>query len=152
MNRAEIESSNALVTDADTSHEDSRGWYDSYGWHFTTENAGDVCLQAVEYDWLDGSDAAAVRKLRAADSDITSDEAEAIVERAREIREAAESICGLLDEAVEAYESGDLDRCRRALLAAYSEESDHGDAPAAQSLAGELLAIVEEDNVRRPIG
>lgn len=146
MNRDEIESANALGTDADTSHEDSRGWYESYGWHLTTENAGDVCLQAVEYDWLDGSDAAAVRKLRASDSDLTSDDAEAIVERAREVRDAAESVCGLLDDAVQAYEARDLDRCRRALLDAYIAESDHGDAPATQSLAGELLATVEGED------
>lgn len=142
MNRDQIERAVALTRDADTTHEDSRDWYDSYGWHLSTQDAGDVCLQAVEYDWLDDKeDVTAIRNLMRDDDGLTADEAEEIVQRAHEVREAGESICELLDEAVAAYDSGDLEPCRRALLAAYDQESEHGDAPAAQSLAGKLLAL-----------
>lgn len=64
--------------------------------------------------------------------------------QARSVRVAADSICGLLDEAVAAYEARDLDACRAALLAAYSEESDHGDVPATSALAGELLVACDD--------
>ena len=138
MQRNDIENAVELASDADTTHEDARGWYDSYGWHLSTEEAGDVVLQAVEYDWLDDDDDA-VKKLRAEESEITQDEADSVVEAARGVRETAESICGLLDRAVEAYEAGDLESCRKALLSAYAAESEAGDAPATNSLASALL-------------
>ena len=139
MNHQEIESAIALRPNADASHEDARDWYYSYGWHLSTEHAGDVTHDAVEYDWLDDSDESAVAKLRQSDSRIRHSEAEAIVERARDIRDAAESICDTLDSAATAYEARDLTACKAALLAAYDAESDHGDAPATESLADALL-------------
>jgi len=145
MTHDEIEAATRLSADADTDHEDARGWYDSYGWHLTTEDAGDVMLQAVRYDWLDDEDDAVITRLRKADSDLSADEAESIVTAARSTREAAESICDLLDEAVEAYERGDLDGAKQALLSAYSQESDHGDTPATSVLAGNLLEAAEDD-------
>jgi hypothetical protein len=141
MTRDEIELAVALVRDAKIDHEDSREWYDNYGWHLTTEEAGDVCLQAVEYDWLDGTDEDAVCKLLDSDADLIRDEAEALVEMARTVRDAAESVCGLLDEAVAAYDRGDVRACRQALLDAWSAESDHGDSPAASALADALLVL-----------
>ena len=143
MTRDEIGTA-VLTTDADTSHEDARDWYGSYGWHLTTENAGDVTLDAVEYDWLDMTDERAAEELRAVYADLTSDEALSIVTAARSVREAAESICGALDTAVSAYERRDLAGVRAALLAAWSQESDHGDTPATSTLAGQLLESLVE--------
>lgn len=149
----------ALRSDADTTHEDAREWYGSYGWHMTTENAGDVELQAVEYDWLDGTNADAVAKLLADDSDLTDDEAESIVEMARTVRDAAESIESMLNDAVTAYEAGDIDAVLAALESCRSSESDHGDSPASQSLRAALveewdrdalIAEIEAENLESP--
>jgi hypothetical protein len=81
-----------LTHDADLTHEDARGWYNSYGWHITTANEGDVTIDAVEYDWLDGTDAEAIAKLRETYDALTDDEAESIVAKAREVRD----LCVLL--------------------------------------------------------
>lgn len=136
----------ALEDGADTSHESAEDWYQSYGWHLSTEDAGDVCLQAVEYDWLDDDDDAAVAaKLEAEDGDLSADEALAIVKMARSVRESAEDICGSLDEAVEACRRGRLQQCRDALAYAYRRESEHGDTPASLGLAAKLLLCDEDD-------
>ena len=71
------------IENADLTHEDARGWYDSYGWHITTENEGDVTIDAVEYDWLDGTDAEAIAKLRETYDGLTDD---AAIERQRNRR------------------------------------------------------------------
>lgn len=130
---------------ADLDHEDARGWYDSYGWHLTTESAGDVTLQAVEYDWLDETDDHAIDLLVAADGDLTRDEAESIVERARTVRDAAESVESRLKTAVTCYQAGDLAGVIEALKQAASIETDHGDSPATSSLRSALLEEIDED-------
>jgi hypothetical protein len=128
-----------LIHNADLTHEDAFDFYYSYGWHITTEYEGDVTLDAVEYDWLDGTDAEAIAKLRETYDALTDDEAESIVAKAREVREAGEAIEGLLDEAVEAYQRGDMDAVVKALDEAAWVESEHGDSPAADSLRSQLL-------------
>lgn len=128
-----------LRADADTDHEDARSWYESYGWHLSTEDAGDVTLQAVEYDWLDESDDLVVVKLMDSDSDLTQDDAESIVDMARTVRESAESLEAILDEVVEKYEVGDEAGVMKLLRAAKSAESDAGDWPATNNLASSLL-------------
>lgn len=150
MNRDEIEKAVALATDADTTHADAHDWYGAYGWHLTTEDAGDVTLDAVDFDWLDETDDEdlmrdrVVASLRRDHPRLTADEAEAILGKAIEVRDAAEAIEEALDDAAEAYERGDLEACRSALLAAHSRESDHGDAPATRSLAARLLRLERE--------
>ena len=140
MHKDDIANSRGLTRDADTNHEDGVCWYTSYGWHLSTENAGDVELQAVEYGWLDDEDDAAVVALLMADEPkLSEDEAESIVEMARSVRSMADAVEGLLDAAVEAYDSGDFEGCRDSLLEAYKAELDAGDAPATQHLAGVLL-------------
>jgi hypothetical protein len=128
-----------LKVNADLTHEDAREWYDSYGWHLSTESGGDVTLQAVEYDWLDRTDAAVIKKLLAQHDGLTEDEAEYIVDAARDIRNTAESVESLLVEAVEAYQRGDAVAVAEALDAAESVEESHGDSPAANSLREQLL-------------
>jgi hypothetical protein len=128
-----------LKHNADLTHEDARGWYNSYGWHITTANEGDVTIDAVEYDWLDGTDAEVIARLRETYDALTDDEAESIVAKAREVREAGETIEGLLDEAVEAYQSGDMDAVVEALDEAARVESEHGDSPATNDLRSQLL-------------
>ena len=136
-----------FIENADLTHEDARGWYDSYGWHITTENEGDVTIDAVEYDWLDGTDAEAIAKLRETYDGLTDDEAESIIAKAREVREAAETVDGLLGEAVEAYQRGDMDAVVKALDEAARVESEHGDSPGANSLRSQLLADAEESDI-----
>lgn len=143
MTRDEILRANALAPNADMTHEDSRSWYDSYGWSLSTDNDGDVCLQVVEYDWLDDDDATVIDRLQR-EHDVTDEDASVVVTMARTVREAAEAICSLLDGAVYAYGARDVDETRRCLLAAYDLEMDHGDAPAAATLAGALLASVAD--------
>jgi hypothetical protein len=136
-----------LADGADLTHKDAREWYEAFGWHLTTADAGDVCLQAVEYDWLDQSDDNGVI-LKLCDSmprQLTVEEAASIVEMARSVREAAEAIESLLDEAVAAYESGDAKETIAALDRCASYESDYGDSPASSSLRSELLAEVKYD-------
>ena len=129
-----------FVEDADLDHEDARDWYLAYGWCLSTDSAGDVCHSAVEYDWLDDDDDEAVaEKLMAADANLTEDEAEAIVAKAREILKAGEEIKSQLVAAVEAYEANDYAACVEALRLAGELESPHGDTPASDSLRDQLI-------------
>lgn len=129
-----------LTHNADMTHEDAREWFGVYGWHLTTEHEGDVTIDAVDYDWLDGTDAEVIAKLREAYDDLTDDEAETIVAKAREVREAGETVEGSLAEAVAAYQRGDIDAVIEALDAAAVVESEHGDSPATDSLRRQLIS------------
>lgn len=137
-----------LMADADITHEDAEDMYSSYGWHLSTEDAGDVTLQAVEFDWLDQSDDSGVAaKLLDSTrghgrSKMTVDEAEQIVAKAREVRESMESIDGLLEQAVAAHERGDVDSVIETLDNAQRQESEHGDCPESTSLRGKLLEMI----------
>lgn len=140
MHKHDIQNATGLTQGADTTHEDAANIYSDYGWHLSTEVAGDVCVQTVEYGWLDDEDdAAVVALLLADDGKLSEDEAESIVVMARDVRSMADAVECLLDSAVEAYDSGDFELCRDALLEAYKAESGAGDAPATQYLAGVLL-------------
>lgn len=132
-----------LRDSADTTHETASDMYDAYGWHLSTDER-DIPLQAVQYDWLDDADDVRVAgRLRAADSDLTDDEAMDLVVMARGVREAMEGVSDLLDDAVDAYRRGDCEGCARALEHASAVESDHGDDPATDALREQL--IVTED-------
>jgi len=128
-----------LTDNADLDHEDARDWYYGYGWHIPTKREGDVTMWAVEYDWLDDDDDKVIDKLRKKYKRLTYDEADAIVAKAREVRDTAEEVESLLDEAVEAYQRGDLDGVVEALDRAAEIEVQHGDSPAANSLRNQLL-------------
>jgi hypothetical protein len=126
--------------DESESHEDARGWYSGYGWHLSTRNAGDICHDAVEFDWLDDEDnTTVIERLLESDERLTEDEAETIVLQARAIRETGEAVEALLVEAVEHYENGDYQSCRKALDDCSKIESEHGDDPASSSLRDRLL-------------
>jgi len=131
-----------LKDNARTTHESAENWYDGYGAHITTEECGDICHSAVDFDWLEHDDSEVAELLLASYPNLSADDRESLVSMARRIREAAESVVGLLEDAVAAYEEGDLDATVAALDAASSEESDHGDDPACRSLRDALL---EED-------
>jgi hypothetical protein len=135
-----------LSDNADLTYEDARDWYDSYGWHIPTKREGDVLLQAVKYDWLDDADdQVVIKKLRAKYKRLTYDEADALVACARMVRDTAEQVESLLEEAVEAYLRGDLDGVIEALDQAASLELDHGDSPASNSLRSQLIDDDDED-------
>ena len=148
-----------LRPNADTSHESAEDWYDSYGAHVSTERGGDVCVQAVDYDWLDEDDDAVIAKLiedktylpkheeAEYQCDITEDEAASIVALARWVRESAEEIEGLLNDAVKAYESGDLAQTIEALEAASRQEGNHGDDPATKALTEQLLEPIPAEEL-----
>lgn len=129
----------ALRDGADTHYESAEDWYRSYGAHISTEHAGDVTVQAVEYDWLDDDDEEVAAKVREADADISEDEAESLVALARRVCEAADGVESLLAEAVDAYERGDLRAVIGLLDDASSAEREHGDDPATSDLAERLL-------------
>lgn len=143
ISRQEIREARALQPAADTSHESGKDWYDSYGAHIETEHYGDLEVQAVCWEWLDGSDENAERIL-SRDRELSRAEAEELVTLAREVRDAAEAIDSLLGDAVSAYQVGDLEACKRALLSASSIELDHGDDPATTDLAGKLLVVNDD--------
>ena len=144
----------SLAPQANTTHESAKSWYDSYGAHISTENHGNISIQAVEYDWLDDEHDAAVVALVLADMPDPEDDddaadlrsvAEGLVDRAREVRDAADTVKSLLDEAVRAYESADINAVVEALQAASQYESEHGDDPATQTLIYALCLISEAE-------
>ena len=132
-----------LNKNADLNFETAQEWYESYGWHLPTENEGDVGLQAVEFDWLDGEEVA-VQNLMAKKPGLLQEEAEGIAAKAAEVREAAEEIERWLEEAVTAYRNSDVQGTLYALSRARLLEIPHGDAPASNSLRAELLEDEDE--------
>lgn len=135
-----------LRGNADTSHETARDWYEAYGCSIIIDGSYDdsyaVEVTAIEYDWLDDGDDDAVLARYLGDDEVTDDERDqlmSVVEKAREVRETAESICSLLDDAVSAYASRDLAACIQALDDAEREESEHGASPASDGLREQLL-------------
>lgn len=119
---------------------DARDWYGSYGWDLRTENAGCVELQVIEYDWLDNAyDDEVAAKLREIDPEITEDEAIDVVEMARDIRESAEAVESLLDEAMEAYRDRDLRACLKALEECETIEERHGGSDVTNALRDRLI-------------
>jgi hypothetical protein len=132
-----------LAEDADLDHENARDWYDSYGWHLTTENEGDLTLDVVEYHWLNEPDQEVVNHIRETYYDLTDEEVMSLIEKAREVRANAEAVEALLGEAVEAYGRGDVAAVIRALDEAERIESGHGDCPASRSLRGQLFAEIK---------
>lgn len=120
--------------------ESARDWYEAYGWSMSTAREGDVCLQAVDYDWLDESDEQAIILLQDNYSELGTSEARDIVSHARGIRETAESIEGLHDTAATQYEGGDLLGSISTLRDAERIESDHGDSPATQYMWRQLFS------------
>ena len=132
-----------LTKNANLTHETAQEWYESYGWHMSTENEGDLLLQEVEFDWLDdGEDA--VGKLMEAKPGLLQEEAEGIVDKAASVREAAEAVEASLEEAVTAYRNSDLQGILYALNRARLTELPHGDAPASNALRAELLEESDE--------
>lgn len=134
-----LNQASGLRPNADTEYESAREWYARYTWYLSTD-AGDVSVQAVQYDWLDDIDEAGVN-LRRRHPGLTDDEAAALVAQAAAVREAAEDIEAELAAAVEAYEAGDLEECVSYLRTASDLEGDHGDDPATTALAQALLFV-----------
>ncbi len=132
-----------LSAKAETAHQTPQEWYEAYGWHLSTESAGDVVLQAVDYDHADEDDYdypnEAHAELRGAHPGMTRDERDEVIARAAAIRAVADTVCGYLHDAVVAYEAGDVETCDRALYYASELESEHGDDPASSVLRKRLL-------------
>lgn len=130
-----------LRPEADPSHDSAEAMFDAYGWHLSTESAGDVCVQAVESKWLrdEWTDEQIVAALIEADGDLTRDEAEALCDKARRVWTDLVAIERCLERAVKAYDAGDLDGCVEALQEAGHTETEHGDDPSTSDLANRLL-------------
>lgn len=131
-----------FCANADTNHDDAEEMYGCYGAHITLGNdEGDVCVQAVEVEWLRdglrGDDL--VAKIMEETIVERRDDAEGLAALAERVWEDMSAIDGLLDQAVTAYEAGDVEACIEALQAAGSAEREHGDDPSTRSLAEQLL-------------
>lgn len=134
----------ALKHNADTSHQDAEGWWGSYGWFLSTREHGDISLQSVDYDLLHRPASAVIDLM--GDTGVSRDEAEALVEKAKEVRDVAEAIEALLKQAVEAYEDGDAELCDEHLRLASITENAHGDDPASRELRAKLLDECDDDD------
>jgi hypothetical protein len=117
---------------------DAREWYGRYGWHYVTQHEGYILLDAVEYDWLDGTDAEAIVSLKEEYCELLDFEAEDIIAKAREVREAGEAVESLLADAVQAYQRGNMSAMARALNEAAAVESQHGASPATDELRAQM--------------
>lgn len=138
----------SLRPNADTRHDDAREMYDCYGAHVTDHEYDDegelamerdISMQAVEFDWLDDDDDDAVAEKIREEIGCTPDAAEQLLALARRVRADMEAIAEQLDEAVEAYNAGDLDGVSEALRSARSMETDHGDDPSTRELVEKLV-------------
>ncbi len=118
----------SLTPCADTRHEDAIDWYEDYSYYVLdadgVQHMHPVCGWS-EVDEFEPRNAAEER----------------LLEVARDVKGAAEAIEDALDEAVAAYERGDLDGVLAALDEAYEIERPHGDAPATQALMRQLLSV-----------
>lgn len=132
-----------LRPNADTTHQDAAYWYACYGAHISTEAAGDVEVQAVDPEWLaqdlDDEEIAAKIREECAAIAFSSDELEELISLARQVWDAATTVCNLLDTAVEDYTAGDLDGVLEHLRAAREVETEHGDDPATSELVEKLI-------------
>jgi hypothetical protein len=138
----------ALAKNAKIHTDDAQNMYDCYGWHMSTERAGDVCLQAVHYEWIEAADGEAepvIAKLRERNDDITADEAESIVKKAMGVYNDMLAIEALLDDAVTAYLLGDRAMTIESLREASFAENAHGDDPSCSDLASRLLIDSESE-------
>ena len=132
-----------LAQNSNVSHDSAEVMYDCYGAHISTDHDGDVCIQSVDYDWLD-DDQDAKALLAERRPDMTADECESLVSLARHIREAMEGIEDALERASCAAVDGDFAGCIEALQEARDLETDHGDDPSTSALAAQLLREKEE--------
>lgn len=132
----------SLVENPNVSHDDAEEMYSCYGAHISTEEAGDITVQAVEAEWLrDGLDRAEiVEKLMESISDLAEDEAESLASLAQRVWDDMEAIEELLEAAASAAADGDLAATLEALRDARSTETNHGDDPSTSALASQLLA------------
>jgi len=118
--------------------ETAEQWYASFGWYLTTRRCGDLELQAVDYHDLDGSDTEAVERLLEAVEGLRRGEAEEIVDKAREIRDLADSVESVLGDAIAAYERGEIQEAAEILGDAHREEDASGGTPSTTAVADEL--------------
>ena len=133
-----------LSEDADSDHESAEDMYEAFGWHLTTEDAGDVCLQAVSYE--DADDIYGLAEQLVDENDgLTQEEAELIAAKAVEVREYCDSVEMLLGTAESYYYASDTRRCINALDEAAALESDGGDSPAANTLRAKLIEALASE-------
>ena len=118
--------------------ETAEQWYAGFGWSLQTRRCGDVELQVVDYRDLDGSDAEAVDRLCEGMDGLRRSEAEEIVDKAREIRDMADSVESVLGDAIDAYERGDIAGAAELLGDAHREEDASGGTPSTTAVADEL--------------
>ena len=81
-----------LRENADTGHEDPEYWYGAYGDHVVTEAAADICIQAIDPEWIvEHEDDAALIRDHVGDlpEQMTDDETAELVARARTVWDAA---------------------------------------------------------------
>ena len=134
--------SHLLRPNADTDHDDEHDFYHSYGWHIDTEHHGSLDLQTIEIDWLNQDDATVADLLINEYEYLNECEIDQLISKARSVCEYANELNNLLSDAVEFYNAKDVKNVVRSLRLAKNVEQEHGDAPATDRLAEQLLAEV----------
>jgi hypothetical protein len=94
--------------------------------------------------WASSAGSYAAARVKEWDCSLTWGEIESLVALAQRTREVADSVAEELDAAGKAYTDGDLAGVIEHLQAAREIETDHGDDPATDTLAAQLLVDVEE--------
>jgi hypothetical protein len=94
--------------------------------------------------WAERADSYAAAKIKEWDCSLTWGEIESLVDLAQRTREAADSLAEELDAAATAYTDGDFGGVIEHLQAARNIETDHGDDPATNTLAAQLLVDMED--------
>ena len=157
-----------LRSNPNVSHDDGAEMYSCYGAHISTDDHGDIRVQAVDYEWMDddidgdtwsaeaagGGDADEINQARRRSDDyavlslhaegkLDWDTCEQLVDLARRIRGDMDQIDEVLERAAEAALAGNFEATIEALIEASGLETDHGDDPSTSALAAQLLAEKE---------
>lgn len=127
----------------------AKDWYESFGWHITTD-AGDYSLQYVDFADVRGiDDVESPEAERLIDETLeviegTRDDATALVEKAIEVADAAREIKRRRDEIVAAAKAADLELVVKLLDELSWYERQFGDDPIAESLRVDLIVDARE--------
>ena len=121
-----------LMPKADLQHESSSDWYDSLGYHVSTDE-GDFCHPVCDIDLIESYE--------------PKDKAEkALLSYAKDAKLTAESVEESLNRAVFEYKNNNLIGVLEALKESSDLEREYGDDPATQRLMRNLLALIDEDD------
>ena len=121
-----------LRPEADLEHESASDWYDSLGYHVSTDE-GDFCHPVCDIDLVESYE--------------PKDKAEnTLLSYAKDAKLTAEAVEEALNQAVIEYKNNNLNGVLEALKESSDLEQEYGDDPATQRLMRNLLALIDEDD------